>query len=147
MLGTGKTKTVVAAIVKIVHTTSKNILVCTQSNSACNEIAERLAKFLTTEQMLRMFSKSYDVDKISPTIEPFSNLSDEQFVYPALDDLYKYRLLVCTLSTSGCLVRARTSIEFNPKHFGYVFIDESTSAYQTATFIPIAGKNEIVFFF
>lgn len=141
MLGTGKTKTVVAAIVKIVQTTSKNILVCAQSNAACNEITERLVKLLSNTEMLRMFSMSYDLDEISSTIEPFCNLFDNELKYPALNYLYKFRVLICTLSVSGCLVRARNSIYFDPKHFGYVFIDECASANETMTLIPIAGKD------
>lgn len=130
-----------AAIQKIVQTTTKNILVCAQSNAACNEIAERLAKVLTNTEMFRMFSKSYDLDQISATIKPFCNLFDEELKYPGLEYLYKFRVLICTLSTSGCLVRARHSIHFDPKHFGYVFIDECASANETMALIPIAGKD------
>lgn len=144
--GTGKTKTVVAAIKKIVQTTSKNILVCAQSNAACNEIAERLSKFLSNKQMLRMFSVSYDLDKISDTIRPFSNLFDEELKYPSLDYLYRFRVLICTLSTSGCLVRARHCLNYNRRHFGYVFIDECASAHETMALIPIAGKKKCEFF-
>lgn len=139
--GTGKTKTVVAAIETIVRTTTKNILVCAQSNAACNEIAERLAKMLTKTQMLRMFSMSYDLDQISSTIRPFCNLFDGELKYPSLEDLYKFRVLICTLSTSGCLVRARHCSTFDPSHFGYVFIDECASAHETMALVPIAGMN------
>lgn len=114
-------------------------MVCAQSNAACNEIAERLAKVLTVKEMLRMFSQSYDHDQISPTIHPFCNLFDGELKYPALDYLYKYRVLICTLATSGCLVRARTCAEYNQRHFGYVFIDECASAHETMSLIPIAG--------
>lgn len=138
--GTGKTKTLVAAIEKIVRTTTKNVLVCAQSNAACNEIAERLATLLTNAEMLRLLSTSYDLDKISSTIKPFCNLFDGELKYPALEYLYKFRVLVCTLSTSGCLVRARKSFHFNPKHFGYVFIDECASANELMSLIPIAGR-------
>lgn len=139
--GTGKTKTIVAAIEKIVRTTSKNILVCAQSNDACNEITERLAKVLNKTQMFRMFSMSYDVDQISETIKPFCNLFDGELKYPSLKYLYRFRVLICTLSTSGCMVRARNCFDFNPRHFGYVFIDECASAHETMALIPIAGKN------
>lgn len=42
--GTGKTKTLVAAIEQIVRTTDQNVLVCASSNAACDEIAVRLLK-------------------------------------------------------------------------------------------------------
>lgn len=138
--GTGKTKTVVAAIEKIVRTTQKNILVCAQSNAACDEIAQRLCKILTKKQMLRMYSMSYELDKLSSAIKPFCNLYDGQFKLPCLEDIYRYRVLICTLSTSGCLTRARHNFNFKPNHFGYVFIDECASAHETMALIPIAGR-------
>lgn len=140
VLGTGKTKTVVAAVEKIVRSTTKNILVCAQSNSACNEIAERLAMVLTSTQMFRMFSASYELDKISPKIQPFCNLFDGELKFPSLEYLYEFRVLICTLSTAGNLVRACGSI---PSHFGYVFIDECASATVTMSLIPIAGKDTV----
>lgn len=143
--GTGKTKTVVAAIEKIVRSTAKNVLVCAQSNAAANEIAERLCKTLDKKQILRMFSQSYDHDKISSTLEPFCNLYDGELKYPSLDYLYRFRVLICTLSTAGCLVRARASEIFDAAHFGYVFIDECASAHETMSLIPIAGKHVIIF--
>lgn len=62
--GTGKTKTLVTAIRRIVKTTRKNILVCAQSNAACDEVAHRLSEYLNFKQMLRLYSTSYDVGKI-----------------------------------------------------------------------------------
>ncbi|KAG4069838.1 hypothetical protein HA402_009545 [Bradysia odoriphaga] len=142
--GTGKTKTIVAAIETIVRTTSKNILVCAHSNAACNEITERLAKVLTDTEMLRMLSVSQDKTDISSTLKPFCNLFDGKLNYPELSYLYKFRVLICTLSVSGCLVKAHKS---DPKHFGYVFIDECASACETMTLVPIAGlctsKNKV----
>lgn len=138
--GTGKTKTVVAAIEKIVRTTKKYILVCAQSNAACDEIAQRLCKILTREQMLRMYSKSFDLDKLSATLRPYCNLvatdHGDEFQYPCFEDLYRYRVLLCTLSTAGYLVRDGS---FKPNHFGFIFIDECASAHETMSLIPIAG--------
>lgn len=92
--------------------------------------------------MFRMFSISTDFDHISPTIAPFCNLLDGTLKYPSLDYLYGFRVLICTLATSGCLVRARKNKEFNAGHFGYVFIDECASAHETMSLIPIAGINK-----
>lgn len=142
--GTGKTKTVVAAIEEIVRESQKNILVCAQSNAACDEIAQRLCKILTKNQMLRMYSLSYELEKLNPAIKPFCNLFNGEFKYPSLQDLYRYRVLICTLSTAGCLVRARNNNGFSSSHFSYVFIDECASAHETMSLIPIAGK--IIFY-
>ncbi|XP_055301201.1 putative helicase mov-10-B.1 isoform X2 [Sitodiplosis mosellana] len=137
--GTGKTKVIVAAIKTIVRTTVENILVCAQSNAACDEIANRLCQVLNKDQMMRMYSTSYDLDKISSTIKPYCNLFDDELRYPALKEIYKFRVVICTLSTSGCLSRARVNVNFKPDHFGYVIIDECASAHETMALIPIAG--------
>lgn len=139
-LGTGKTKTVVSAIEKIIRESKKHVLVCAQSNAACDEIAQRLCKTLNKQQMLRMYSLSYELEKLSPSIKPYCNLFKGEFKYTSLKDLYQYRVLICTLSTAGCLVRARHNIEFRSNHFDYVFIDECASAHETMALIPIAGK-------
>lgn len=130
-----------AAIEKIIRTTKKFILVCAQSNAACDEIAQRLSKTLTKEQMLRMYSKSFDLDKLSATLRPYCNLvatcHGDEFQYPCFEDLYRYRVLVCTLSTAGYLVKDTKCFKSN--HFGWIFIDECASAHETMSLIPIAG--------
>lgn len=94
-----------------------------------------------------MFSASYDHEKISSTIAPFCNLYDGELKYPILDYLYKFRVIICTLSTSGTLVRAGLlSRHFRAQHFDYVFIDECASAHETMSLIPIAGKEKKLFF-
>ncbi|XP_055301212.1 putative helicase mov-10-B.1 [Sitodiplosis mosellana] len=133
--GTGKTKTLVAAIEKIVRLTDKNVLVCGQSNAACDEIATRLIPALTEDEMFRMYALSYDVHKIKSDIEPYSNRIGKEFHYPPLQFIMKYRVVICTLCTAGTLTRANIS----PKHFSYVIIDECASAHETMALIPIAG--------
>lgn len=133
--GTGKTRTLVAAIEQIVLLTSKNVLVCAQSNTACDEIAERLTTVLGEEELFRLYAKTFDACKLNSLLAPYSNWTDTEFHYPPLEFLLKFRVLVCTLCTAGTLTRAGISA----KHFSYVFIDESASAFETMTMIPIAG--------
>lgn len=97
-----------------------------------------------TDQLLRMYSMSYDLNKISSTIKSYCNLIDDELRYPALDEIYKFRIVICTLSTSGCLTRARMDVHFRPDHFGYVIIDECASAQETFSLIPIAGNETIL---
>lgn len=133
--GTGKTRTLVASIEQIVLLTSKHVLVCAQSNTACDEIAERLTTVLGEEELFRLYAKTFDVCKLNPLLAPYSNWTGTEFHYPSLQFLLKFRVLVCTLCTAGTLTRAGISA----KHFSYVFIDESVSAFETMTMIPIAG--------
>lgn len=52
--GTGKTRTIVAAIIQIVRSSNNYVLVCANSNSACDEITERLLRVLgTAEESLK----------------------------------------------------------------------------------------------
>lgn len=134
--GTGKTRTLVASIEQIVLLTSKNVLVCAQSNTACDEISERLTTVLGEEELFRLYAKTFDVCKLNPLLESYSNWTGSEFHYPPLEFLLKFRVLVCTLCTAGTLSRAGISA----KHFSYVFIDESASAFETMTMIPIAGN-------
>lgn len=133
--GTGKTKTLVAAIRKIVDSTDKKILVCAQSNAACDEIAERLRKFYGPEQIFRMYATLQRTDKINSSILDISNVFDGYIEYPPLNYLYKFRVVICTLATAGCLTRAQC----NAQHFCYVFIDECASAPEPLSLVPIAG--------
>lgn len=115
------------------------MLVCAQSNTACDEIAERLTTVLGEEELFRLYAKTFDVCKLNPLLAPYSNWTGTEFHYPSLQFLLKFRVLVCTLCTAGTLTRAGISA----KHFSYVFIDESVSAFETMTIIPIAGTVNI----
>lgn len=140
--GTGKTRTLVASIEQIVLLTSKNVLVCAQSNTACDEIAERLTTVLSEEELFRLYAKTFDVCKLNPLLGSYSNWTGNEFHYPPLEFILKFRVVVCTLCTAGTLTRAGISA----KHFSYVFIDESASAFETMTMIPIAGNFQSVLF-
>lgn len=133
--GTGKTKTLVAAIRKIVDSTDKKILICAQSNAACDEIAERLCKFYGPEQIFRMYATSQRADKVNSSLVDISNVFDGYIEYPPLNNLYEFRVIICTLATAGCLTRAQC----DPEHFSYVFIDECASATEPLALVPIAG--------
>lgn len=138
-LGTGKTRTMVAAIREIVHTTQKNILVCAQSNTACDEITLRLRQVLKNEEMLRVYAKSFNKRSIDEKIAPISNLRADSIVIPSLEDLYQFRVIICTILTAGCFTRVREESYYDPSHFDYVFVDEAACVPESVTLIPIAG--------
>lgn len=64
--GTGKTKTLVAAIEKIVKTIEQNVLVlvCAQTNHACDELTERLMDRIDHDVVLRMYAKTHSTEKV-----------------------------------------------------------------------------------
>lgn len=139
--GTGKTRTLAATIEQIVRTTKQNVLVCANSNAACDEITERLLNVLEENEMCRFYAKSVKHERISPRIKHVSNYGSEGIYYPSLKYLYKFRVLICTLCSAGCLTRARIDTRvWRANHFSYVFIDECASAHETMSLIPIAGR-------
>lgn len=140
ILGTGKTRTLVAAIEEIVRSTGNFVLVCANSNSACDEITMRLVDVLIEGEMFRMYGKSYDIRKVNEKIKPICNWLKGEFRFPSLEFLYQFRVLVCTLTTAGCLTRSTDNAHFNKRHFSHIIIDESASTHETVSLIPIAGE-------
>lgn len=139
--GTGKTRVLVASTAVIVRTTKKNVLICAPSNAACDEITERLLKVLQPGEVFRLYAKTHDANSVSRSKRPVCNLQNGEFKFPCLKFLYQYRVLVCTLSTAGCLVRAReVDPDFSSSHFGFTLIDEAAFTHESNTLIPIAGK-------
>ena len=139
--GTGKTRTLVAVIEEIVRSSNKYVLVCANSNAACDEITLRLVKVLKKHEIFRMYAKSFNESKVDASIKQCCNYYRGRFQYPCLQYLYGFRVVVCTLLTSGHLMRARSDPNFNPKHFSYIIVDECASTNETTTLIPIAGMN------
>lgn len=139
--GTGKTKTLVAAIEKIVKTTEQNVLVCAQTNQACDELTERLMDRIDHNIMLRMYAKTHSTEKVTKKLQKISNIDVEtnSFDFPDLTSLYGYRVIICTLCTSNCLTRARKHKLWQCDHFNIVIIDECANTHETAALIPIAG--------
>lgn len=116
------------------------MLVCANSNAACDEITERLVDHLQQRELLRLYAKSFETDQISPKIQLVSNLRKGEIKFPSLEIVYGFRVVICTLLTAGSLIRAREiDGNFNSSHFLHIIIDEAASSHELVTFIPI-GK-------
>lgn len=139
--GTGKTRTLVAAIQEIICSSNGCVLVCSGSNSACNELVERLINVLSVDEVHRLYAQSYKMEKISEKIRPNANIKDGKIKIPSLDYLYKFRVIVCTLQMAGFLSNARQSYpNFRSNHFSHVIIDEAACCQESLALIPIAGQ-------
>lgn len=143
--GTGKTRTLVVAIEVIVRSSKGRVLVCANSNAACDEITVRLLKVFKTTEIFRMYAKSYNKSNVSTEIMKCSNFVKGQFRIPKLKYLYGFRVVICTLLTAGCISRGCEDPDFNPSHFSHVIIDECASTNETMTLIPIAGIFSHIF--
>lgn len=139
--GTGKTRTIAAAIAEIIVSTEKFVLVCASSNAACDEIGERLLDILDADRIFRMYAKTYDRNTLSEKMKRICNLKNGTFQFPQLKYLYQFRVVICTLTTAGFLTMARgADSNFNSSHFSYIFIDEAACVQETICLIPITGN-------
>ncbi|ESN95546.1 hypothetical protein HELRODRAFT_86659, partial [Helobdella robusta] len=139
--GTGKTSTIVEAIVQIYNRDrTSNILACTPSNRSCDLLVERMLVFgVKPKDVFRMYAASYNIAQIPAPIKNCSNAAGNFIFMPAKEQLQSnYRIIVCTLATSGRLVTAN----LKSGHFSYVFIDEIGQATEPEALIPLAGICE-----
>lgn len=133
--GTGKTTTLVEAIIQIQRNKRDcKILVVAPSNCACDEIAIRLIKFLPNRVLYRYYSKSMErrLHELHPDLVRQSNLSSGGFVFP-VQVLFRYGIIVTTTTNSGRLALNG----FPENYFDYIFIDECGSATEPTAVIPI----------
>lgn len=94
--GTGKTKTLIEAIMQIIDNDNPNefILVCATSNSACNEVAVRLLANVGPDKLFRIFAKSvaFNMAGIPRGLLAASNLQTGEHYYPSLQVIYQYKV-------------------------------------------------------
>ncbi|XP_053377782.1 RNA helicase Mov10l1-like [Mercenaria mercenaria] len=119
--GTGKTVTVVEAILQIFTKLSySRIIACTPSNSAADLLAQRLHEsgLVKTGDLVRLNAQQRSEQDIPDCIRPYCSLGDN------IDLASKYRILVSTCVTAGTLY----SLGIKAGHFTHVFIDEAGQA-------------------
>lgn len=143
--GTGKTKTLIEAVSQIIKSDDRReaVLVCATSNAACNEVVNRLLdlEFRGDHTVFRIFSKTQELDlsNIPKRVLATSNLKTGEHYYPSLEILYKYKVIVCTLTTAGRLSQGK----IDPYHFSHIFIDEAGCATESQLMIAIAGQYQV----
>lgn len=136
--GTGKTSTIVEAVLQIWRNQPKaNVLVAASSNLACDELTKRLKQFIPEEEIFRFFSRSCErnIDGIDIGILEISNLATGVYEVPSYEHVYKCRVTVSTVTNCGRFAQASIS----PTFFDYIFIDECGSAKEISALVPIAG--------
>lgn len=136
--GTGKTSTIVEAVLQIWKNQPKaNILVAASSNLACDEVTKRLKQFIPEEDIFRFFSRSCErnIDGIDIGILEISNLATGVYEVPSYEHVYRCRITVSTVTNCGRFAQARIT----PTFFDYIFIDECGSAKEISALVPIAG--------
>jgi len=119
--GTGKTRTMLAAIQRVLalnSTTQHNnnngdrnhrrILVCTPSHTAANVITRRLASFLGADKLFRLLDASRPNSTYPLALLPFCCQDEKtgQFMLPPLERLFQCDVIVSTCSDAHLLYRA-----------------------------------------
>lgn len=141
--GTGKTKVIVESVCQLFNNSQHRILICSSCNTVCDEISKRIIKSLSpTSQHQTPLTEHYNILRLyANTVrrsckegEVIKNSNFDESI-PCLDEIYKYRIVVCTLTVAGRLAQG----QINKNHFTHLFIDESESASETYTLVPIVG--------
>lgn len=157
--GTGKTTTLVEAIMQLLKRPGSKILITAPSNTACDEIALRLLKAMHQNNLyshecslLRLYARLYDNrrDDIPEELTMHSNMFGLHF-YPSIEQLLEYRVLICTLTIVANMAEHGLGPESGYTH---IFIDEAaacaevealmgfTQLVQPQTAVIIAGDHK-----
>ncbi|XP_058807141.1 putative helicase MOV-10 [Phymastichus coffea] len=136
--GTGKTATLVEAMCQILKNSCNNILVCTPSNAAGDEIARRLLNFVPPGMIYRMYSMSKLFSTVNEDFKFCSNVEKNAVVLPNIEHFLTKRIVITTLCLSARLIMMRIPCN----HFSHVFIDEAGQGTECDMLIPISLVSE-----
>ncbi|XP_058807108.1 putative helicase mov-10-B.1 isoform X2 [Phymastichus coffea] len=133
--GTGKTATLIEAMCQIYSSfPERRVLVCTPSNTAADEIARRLIKYIPPEDIYRFYSQSKDASTIDEQLRPCSNFEGGQIAFVKHEVLEKKSIIISTLCNCMRLIIMRLS----PNYFSYVIIDEAGQCIEPDLLIPVS---------
>lgn len=138
--GTGKTNTLIEAIVQVTHRYLKHrLLVTAPSDAAADVLCRRLAKqgVYKTSHLLRLNWWQRTIASVPPDLQKYCNPNKEGlFDIPAPSELASYKIVVCTCGVAG-------AINFDPTYarkphlFHMVIIDEASQATEAESLIPL----------
>ncbi|ESQ36377.1 hypothetical protein EUTSA_v10006684mg [Eutrema salsugineum] len=138
--GTGKTMTIVEAIVQL-YTTQRNarILVCAPSNSAADHILEKLLCLegvrIKDNEIFRLNAATRSYEEIKPEIIRFCFFDELIFKCPPLRALTRYKIVVSTYMSASLL----NAEGVNRGHFTHIFLDEAGQASEPENMIAISN--------
>ncbi|KAM6566333.1 hypothetical protein CsatA_025461 [Cannabis sativa] len=146
--GTGKTMTVVEAILQLYKTQRHaRILVCAPSNSAADHVLDKLiyekGVKLKHSEIFRLNASARPYEEMNPDYIQFCYFAENVFKCPPLDALRYYRIIVSTYMSASLLF----SEGIKRGHFSHIFLDEAGQASEPETMISLANlssKNTVV---
>lgn len=170
--GTGKTRTVVEAVLQILRLQPEAcVLLCAPSNPATDTLAQRLQPNLTPSQMLRLNDQNRTFAEVPSKIMQYCYVEEDKFALPPWKTLFKYRVVVCSCLDANILVGAQftnrtlmameeeVTANYHPHrpqkyivepHWTHLLIDEAAQGSEPELLIPISvivphvPDNEIV---
>ncbi|KAJ3047080.1 hypothetical protein HK097_000254 [Rhizophlyctis rosea] len=140
--GTGKTKTLVESIIQVHKKALQEkrriaILAFAPSNSAADQMVERLKDVFTSSEMLRFNAYKRAKEDVSTVVMPYTTWDDGKgcFELATLARVRKARIVVCTAIMAGVLY----SMGVEKGHFTNFFMDEAGQATEPEFWVGLAG--------
>ncbi|NXU56710.1 M10L1 helicase, partial [Turnix velox] len=133
--GTGKTVTVIEAILQIHYSLpGSRILVCAPSNAATDLICLRLhqSNLLKPGAMVRVNATFRSLEHIDDLVRPYCKEGDN------ISKALWFRIVITTCSSAGMFFHA----EIRLGHFTHVILDEAGQATEPESLIPISLISE-----
>ncbi|XP_055011707.1 RNA helicase Mov10l1 [Boleophthalmus pectinirostris] len=133
--GTGKTITLIEAILQVYHfVPSSRLLVCTPSNSAADLICIRLhhSGFLDSASLARVNATCRQEESIPDVLRVYSRAGED------IRHASFHRIVVSTCSSAGMF----PNVGLQVGHFTHVFLDEAGQAMEPEALIPISLVSE-----
>ena len=160
--GTGKTKTICEIVAQLGMRPSLpgSILLCAPSNQAADTLAQRLNKYFSPSDMLRLNHFSRTFAEVPVDLMLYCFVEENIFNIPPIANLMAYKIIVTTCQDADILVQARVSNRdlFNlhrgvtttlfphqnhvhppsPLHWSTLIVDEAAQATEPDTLIPLS---------
>ena len=140
--GTGKTTTVVEAVLQFVKAfPASRVLVCAPTNTAADVCCEKLGQhgaIAGRAEMLRLVSYTRNRSEVPEGVRPFTQPYDsERRCYPEVDakEVLTKRIVIVTLSMGGSLCNLGVS----RGDFDLIVIDEAGQAMEPEAMAPVAS--------
>ncbi|KAM4748890.1 RNA helicase Mov10l1 [Rhinophrynus dorsalis] len=134
--GTGKTVTVIEAILQIYYALSDSrILVCAPSNGAADLVCLRLheSDHIEPGSMVRVNATSRQEETINDLVKPYCGPGED------IRKASRFRIIITTCSSAGMFYQ----IGLRVGHFTHVFVDEAGQASEPECLIPLGLVSEV----